>query len=328
MTIVQLYSHAMDALISRRDDDPIHACHVNLDLLKSDPDHLLKLAKTKLNVFPFHSVQPCWFRLFTDASIAQAVRLVESLPDEKSQQPVKTQRELDMGIVLPGEQGIDQVVSLLDMALIMAGGVGREDMIHGLLAGLKERDGAQSNDFSPPDEDGQRPRKKRKIQLDGPGPALMPEQQRGCDVPAEESTADIIPLNPSPTPQIQFPVPAQACPSLNDFKKHMDDVKTPLVLTGVMDHWPALQQWRKKSYWTRETLDGRRLVPVEIGRSYTDDDWGQRLMKFGEFLDQYVLTNVAGCGKGSRYGSQLEAMFLERIDLKTNTAPSEILARA
>jgi Cupin-like domain len=49
----------------------------------------------------------------------------------------------------------------------------------------------------------------------------------------------------------------------------------------------------------RKTLGGRRLVPVEIGRSYTDDGWGQKIIKFRDFMRDYMLdgnsdTNDAG----------------------------------
>ncbi|GME66277.1 clavaminate synthase-like protein [Neofusicoccum parvum] len=38
----------------------------------------------------------------------------------------------------------------------------------------------------------------------------------------------------------------------------------------------------------RKTLGGRRLVPVEIGRSYTDDGWGQGIITFGQFMRKYM----------------------------------------
>lgn len=38
------------------------------------------------------------------------------------------------------------------------------------------------------------------------------------------------------------------------------------------------------------------MVPVETGRSYTDDSWGQKIMPFGEFMDKFMLhdTNTTG----------------------------------
>ncbi|RDA95216.1 hypothetical protein CP533_1835 [Ophiocordyceps camponoti-saundersi (nom. inval.)] len=65
----------------------------------------------------------------------------------------------------------------------------------------------------------------------------------------------------------------------------------PVVFTDLIQDWPALtdRPWRSPDYLLSKTLGGRRLVPVEIGRSYVDDDWGQELMPFGRFLARHVL---------------------------------------
>ncbi|ERF69395.1 hypothetical protein EPUS_05940 [Endocarpon pusillum Z07020] len=107
----------------------------------------------------------------------------------------------------------------------------------------------------------------------------------------EEEEDDLLPANYTAVPRIEHPVPRLKTPSLTDFQRHMDHAKEPVVLTGIMDHWPALKRWKKTSYWRKETFNGRRLVPVEIGRSYTDDDWGQKMMPFGEFLGKYILND-------------------------------------
>ncbi|KAI9792370.1 MAG: hypothetical protein M1833_001102 [Piccolia ochrophora] len=67
----------------------------------------------------------------------------------------------------------------------------------------------------------------------------------------------------------------------------------PTVLVGSLEHWPALRKWTP-SYLLDKTLDGRRLVPVEIGRSYTDDGWGQSIMPFGRFLEDFVSGSEVG----------------------------------
>lgn len=65
--------------------------------------------------------------------------------------------------------------------------------------------------------------------------------------------------------------------------------QSPTIITGAIDHWPARTRWTA-SYLLRKTLDGRRLVPVEIGRAYTDEGWGQSIMPFHRFLDEYILS--------------------------------------
>lgn len=73
-------------------------------------------------------------------------------------------------------------------------------------------------------------------------------------------------------------------PSISSFSSHMQN-RTPLVMNNTVNHWPALQKW-STSYI--EKIAGHRLVPVEIGLKYTDDDWGQKLITIKEFIEKYV----------------------------------------
>jgi lysine-specific demethylase 8 len=48
-----------------------------------------------------------------------------------------------------------------------------------------------------------------------------------------------------------------------------------------------------------QTIGGRRLVPIELGRSYVDEGWGQKIVTFKEFLKHYILdTELHTLGKG------------------------------
>jgi lysine-specific demethylase 8 len=73
-------------------------------------------------------------------------------------------------------------------------------------------------------------------------------------------------------------------------EKHIQEVRTPLVLENYVSHWPAMSErpWASRDYWWKRTFGGRRLVPVEVGRSYTDEDWGQQIMEFKKFVDRYI----------------------------------------
>ncbi len=257
--------------------DPIHDCAQDLSKLLTGPDELLHLAERELNVFPFRHVARGWFRLFVDAALGRAVRLIwEGLERE---------RERGSG------EWLDEVVAVLDRALIMAGGVGREEVIQRLLGALRGYEvvclrGGEGVDM------GERAAKRRRIGDETPScivsvQELLEEGEEEHD--DDDDDGDLLPANYTAAPKIEHSVPRLKTPSLTDFQKHMDNVKEPVILTGIMDHWPALKQWKKKSYWMKETFNGRRLVPVEIGRSYTDDDWGQTIMPFGEFLGRYVL---------------------------------------
>ena len=41
-------------------------------------------------------------------------------------------------------------------------------------------------------------------------------------------------------------------------------------------------------------IAGHRLVPVEIGLKYTDDNWGQQLTTINDFIDSYVESPLPG----------------------------------
>ena len=226
----------------RRDvaDDPILECHLDgFDNLRDQHVSLFALADQKLHTFPFKDVKPCWFRLYTDTSIFKALTLMES--DSAS-------------------ENLDSIVSTLDMALIMAGGLGREQLIHDILSNLQaacKEDG----------EDSERPSKRRRLQ----------------------EPASVLPFDEVSVPTIQFPVAQMSSPSLTKFQAFMLDKREPLILNDILTHWPALKKWKNISYWLDSTIHGRRLVPVEIGRSYTDDDWGQKILPFREFLHDFIL---------------------------------------
>ncbi|PVF94709.1 Clavaminate synthase-like protein [Serendipita vermifera] len=63
--------------------------------------------------------------------------------------------------------------------------------------------------------------------------------------------------------------------------------KSPFVIRGAILHWPALTDhpWSSQSYLL--SVAGRgRIVPVEIGRDYRRDDWGQEMMPWEIFINR------------------------------------------
>ncbi|KEF60373.1 uncharacterized protein A1O9_01933 [Exophiala aquamarina CBS 119918] len=244
-------------------EDPILECHPDgYQHLRDQVESLFALADQKLHTFPFKDVRPCWFRLYTDASIAKALTVMEN-PFELSE--------------------LDNIVSILDMALIMAGGLGREQLIHDLLFNLKKALGEHQ-------EDSERPSKRRRLQ----------------------ELTNILPHDTVSLPTIHFPIPQMSNPSLTKFQAFMTDKREPIILTDILTHWAALEKWKNSSYWLDNTIQGRRLVPVEIGRSYTDEDWGQRILSFGEFLHDFILQMPEA---GFRSGEPPRTCYLAQHDL-------------
>ncbi|KMQ93184.1 ankyrin-3 isoform x4 [Lasius niger] len=64
--------------------------------------------------------------------------------------------------------------------------------------------------------------------------------------------------------------------------------------TDCMSHWKALTLWKNPNYLNK--IAGSRTVPIEIGSSYTEEDWTQHLVNFSEFLQKHVIANNSKVG--------------------------------
>ena len=238
---MEAYCHAVLKDLTRPiPSDPIERCPLEVrSRLTTDPENAIEAADKQLRVFPFSTVDVCWRRLYTDASIAKVtLRILKHVSD---------------GTMPPGSEWLDEMVKTLDMALIMTGALLRESMVEGLLRRLGE---------------------------------LLShyEVTDCCDrVKSTFATTD------SRRPEIRHPI-GRSGMSLSTFEDHLKH-PVPHVLTGALETWPALHErpWASPSYLLSHTMGGRRLVPVELGRSYTDDDWGQRIMTFREYMNNYLL---------------------------------------
>lgn len=195
-----------------------------------------------------------------------------------------------------GEEWISSVVSILDMALLMAGGVGRENMIAALLdqleAYLKVEVNMRSKNMNvAAKNDSQRPGKRPKLDHDDD------DQEYRKDASPLSGYGKSFPVSLDGTaPQIQFPITRRVAPSLWEFEQHLWQKDggewDPMVIPDALEDWPARRgerAWSRLPYLMARTMGGRRLVPVEVGRSYTDEGWGQKIVTFKEFLDEFLL---------------------------------------
>ncbi|OLY83428.1 Lysine-specific demethylase 8 [Smittium mucronatum] len=84
--------------------------------------------------------------------------------------------------------------------------------------------------------------------------------------------------------------------SLVKFKKLIDNPDCePFIIQNSINHWPSVQpdspnSWSNVEY-LRNTVGQYRLVPIEIGSSYSDSEWSQKLLYFGEYIDDYIIGN-------------------------------------
>ncbi|VDM20978.1 unnamed protein product, partial [Hydatigera taeniaeformis] len=65
----------------------------------------------------------------------------------------------------------------------------------------------------------------------------------------------------------------------------------PVIITGAMSHWSACNKasdhYWSPAYWSKTA--GYRTIPIEVGSSYTDESWGQRLVTVNQFFETFIL---------------------------------------
>lgn len=62
------------------------------------------------------------------------------------------------------------------------------------------------------------------------------------------------------------------------------DRAEPCIFQDLTKNWPAFQKWQDLKYF--EMQFGYRTVPIEIGRHYLEEDWGQEMMTMTAFLER------------------------------------------
>lgn len=302
---------ALSTIAEPASDDPIFQCcnhdrDALRDLVLNSPDRALEIADSKLRVFPFKDVETCWRRLYTDASIVKACLRIcsecglsrdKSSNDSHGQVPWLPRLIDDLDQIRDGDSGpgmkvvstspwLSPVVNVLDKALIMTGAPMRETLAESLLDALQNAISSNTGSAASADHPDT---------LDDDSEASRPAAKR------RKLSPPLFPPDSIRAPEIKHPVARVSAPSFSAIENHIHSVRTPLVITDAVEHWPArsTRPWASRDYWFGRTLGGRRLVPVEIGRSYTDEGWGQQIMEFGEFVDRYIWREDAeGNGDG------------------------------
>ncbi|MBW0485275.1 hypothetical protein O181_024990 [Austropuccinia psidii MF-1] len=158
---------------------------------------------------------------------------------------------------LLSEQHCRDMIRLLDMTLIVAGapGKGRKDVVYFLINKLQSY---LSNNYLAL-QDHNRPQKR--FRKSDPPPSahvsspLVGNSMRCLDV----------------------------CPNLQEFANTFH--KSPFVIKGYCKNWRALTTapWESNEY-LKAVAGPARVVPIEVGKNYAQDDWSQRIIEWDEFL--------------------------------------------
>ncbi|EFX03648.1 lysine-specific demethylase 8 [Grosmannia clavigera kw1407] len=215
---------------------------------------LVAVAHGRFYAFVPSDVPACWRQLYTDASILQFAQRWSQLA-----------RDADADADATIGSSLDRLVRPLDMALILAGGAGPRGRgrgwIHAALDALQGvweagEGRSQTRDWT------------------------------ACPTFAGPAVS---------VPPVSRPVERRGRLGLAGFQAYVDGSRRrsegpqPLVMTGLTDHWPARRPvdgrpWTVPAYLRWRTLNGRRLVPVEIGRSYVDAGWRQAVVPLADVL--------------------------------------------
>lgn len=255
--IVQLTHYE---LTTAQEEDSIIECgRAALSLLRTNSDLCAKLAYQKLHDVPYKEVKTCWRRLYTDASLRKVVDIAKRHANQ-------TQTNGDW---------IDEAVKLLDMTLILTGAPAREEVVELWFSALESM--LSSNKLTKAAEPLEPPVKKLRLEHVPSIPSTFP------------STSEV------PQPMLRRPVPRFDSLPLSTFQKKLSSpaTHTPVIIENAIHYWPALSDrpWNDPNYLLKQTLGGRRLVPIETGRSYTDLGWGQRISTFKDFISTYMLSH-------------------------------------
>jgi lysine-specific demethylase 8 len=113
-------------------------------------------------------------------------------------------------------------------------------------------------------------------------------------------------LSHNPIINPRFEIEHRNCPSLEKlYNKYMLKDR-PLVIEGMLDHWPA-RTCRKWSLQYLKDIAGSRTVPIELGLRYTEESWTQKLMTVNEFVEKFV--------EPSEFDNEVEVAYLAQHQL-------------
>ncbi|KAI4646003.1 hypothetical protein J4E93_005582 [Alternaria ventricosa] len=297
-TLGEITQLTRQELTTRQKTDPIRECgRAALSLLPNDFELGLKLAYQKLHDVPYREVKTCWRRLYTDTSLWKVLKLVGDRHDEQLRADLSNSGNDEVEVDTKSDW-VDEVVRILDMTLILTGAPEREELVELWFAALK-------------------------AVLTPPGSHL--------DFDAPERPPSFATVLPDPPPTLRHAIPRTKELSLEAFQERLGDANThtPLIIEGAIQHWPALDErpWNDPAYLLEQTLGGRRLIPVEVGKSYTDEGWGQRITTFRDFMETYMLEVHRGAVPTAAHTDTTLSPELDKADSSTKPTPTGYLAQ-
>ncbi|KAK5107505.1 hypothetical protein LTR62_001077 [Meristemomyces frigidus] len=242
-----------NALATAAQGEAIQLCGLYLlQCVSSDPSHVLVVARQAIESYHFQHVPTHWRRIYEEASLYRTAALLR-VQSDRAQSHAKARKKYRADgddSCEAAEDWLQDVIGILDQAMMFTGAPGRRVIFDMVFSRLQV--------FATSDD----------------------EQHVGSA------------FHVHPIPEIAVKHSMQCVsepPTLKYFERWIQGVRTPLVIQQAIDHWPACQRWQDPRYLLRKTLGGRRIVPVEMGESYTSQNWTQRTMTMKDFMVKYLL---------------------------------------
>ncbi|KAI3318297.1 Clavaminate synthase-like protein [Xylariaceae sp. AK1471] len=294
-------------------------------------EDIASIAYSKFYAYLFKALPVCWRQLYTDARILKFCLLLLRSPYTIQHESNENGSELSFQDLAGGHNCLDELVKTLDLALILAGGAGEQrgrrwidnafKLLHLLWVAEGEYQNINNGDYTAASSH-HRPAKRAKL-----------TEHHGASGDHVESAA--FSTNEPFTPPMTHPIRKTEALSIGEFQTYMDQPRgsklgpEPLIIRNSLNEWLALstRPWNKPSYLLSQTFDGRRLVPVEIGRSYVDEGWGQKLITFGEFLREYIDPSIRDSQNHDIPAPNISGSELESDTSQTQHKPIAYLAQ-
>ncbi|KAG0021227.1 hypothetical protein BGZ82_011393 [Podila clonocystis] len=237
-----------------------------------------------LHSYPYRQVPGCWRELYTDAGIHKALGLGLLAMTRDVQDTVKGD-PIDL---------LRQAILACDNVLVMSGASGTErkpivyeliDLLENMITDMAEKSGDK---------------------------VPIPAQKKQRSHSPVKLGADI---NPEMVPALRHPIPRLDLPTMDAFQRHVNGPAggTPVIITGAIDHWPARERWTDLETLC-QTAGPDRLVPIEIGSQYTDEEWTQKLVTIRVFIQEYIIEPTAPSSRG-KDESKSRVGYLAQHDL-------------
>ena len=225
---------------------------------------LIRQAEEAIATYPYSQVPDEWRRLYMDASLLHVAASL-TLP-----------RLVSDGAAPSSDLSLPALalVRILDMANIVTGYFenGRRELLFSLMDRVQAR--LSPSAIPKSDADSARPAKRPRRTQKKPASLKADDRRQAMHSAALLPGVDAIPR-----------YTRLDAPDMYELSTESQ----PFIVTGGVSGWPAIAEpatsWADPDYLRRVAGKGR-IVPVEVGPSYTAEGWTQKMMDFDAFLDE------------------------------------------